>query len=194
MSQVPLPISCRRQAVVALLLLSIFICSIKSSAQARSEFEVKAAFLFNFAKFVDWQPDLFPAPDTALKICVIGENPFGPEFAQSMEGKIVQGRKLQLFNVQDVQQARSCQILYIASSNRREVLEILKGVSEARILTVGDNSDFARSGGVISFVLENNRVRFDINVEAAERAGLKLSSKLLGVATIIREKTVASKN
>jgi len=184
----------RGQAVVLLLLSSILLCSVESRAQARSEYEVKAAFLYNFAKFVDWPPEAFPNGNSVLKICILGQNPFGPEFGAFIEGKVAQGRKLQFAQVRDVQQAKSCQILYVASSEKPQILQILKAVDGAMVLTVGDWSEFASSGGIINFVLQNDRVRFEINLDAAERAGVKLSSKLLGVASIVRDKPGATRN
>jgi hypothetical protein len=188
------PVSRRGRVAILVLLSLISLCRVESRAQARSESEVKAAFLYNFAKFVDWPPEVFPHEDSALKICVLGQNPFGPEFGAFIEGKAAQGRKLQFAQVQNVQQAKSCQILYVASSEKPQILQILKAVDGGRVLTVGDWNEFARSGGIINFVLENDRVRFEINVDAAERSGVKLSSKLLGVASIVRDKPEAARN
>lgn len=187
-------VSRRRRAALLLLLAWAALGNVLSRAQARSEYEVKAAFLYNFAKFVDWPPAAFPREDSVLRICVLGQNPFGPEFAAFIEGKVAQGRKLQFSQVQEPQQARSCQILYVASSQKSQTPQILRALEGARVLTVGDWSEFARSGGIINFVLENNRVRFEINVDAADRAGVKLSSKLLGVASIVRDKSGAGRN
>lgn len=188
MGQTCFPVSRRAQAAVLLLLLSISLGSSQALAQARSESEVKAAFLYNFAKFVDWPPETFPSGDAVLKICVLGQNSAGPEFGANIEGKAAQGRRVHFAHVQDASQALTCQILYVPSPDKQQVLQILRALGAARILTVGDWGDFARSGGIINFVLENDRVRFEINVDAAERAGVKLSSKLLGVAGIIRDK------
>ena len=194
MKQPYFPVSRWGQIALLVLLSSIALGSVQSRAQARSESEVKAAFLYNFAKFVDWPAEAFPSGDSALKICVTGSDSFGPEFGAFIEGKAAQGRRLQFEHVQGAQQAKSCQILYVVSSEKQQVLQILKAVEGAHVVTVGDWNEFARFGGVINFVLENDRVHFEINVDAAERAGVKLSSKLLGVASIVRDKPGATRN
>jgi hypothetical protein len=154
-------------------------------AQSASEYQVKAAFLFNFAKFVEWPADAFSAADAPLQICVLGADPFGRDFEQVIEDKAVNGHRLEVAHPEGVPQARACQILFIASSEKQRVREILRGLTGVGVLTVGDTPGFAKMGGVINFVLDENRVRFEINVKAAERAHLKLSARLLTVAKLI---------
>jgi hypothetical protein len=97
----------------------------------------------------------------------------------------VSGRKLQIDQLVDLQQARDCQIVFIASSEKAQLKEILEGLQGANVLTVGDTKGFAEQGGMINFVLENDRVQFEVNRKAAEQAGLKISSKLLSVAKLV---------
>lgn len=168
-------------------LLSLVLCSVAlvSAAQSASEYQVKSAFLFNFAKFVEWPSDAFPSGDTALQICVLGQDPFGGDFEQMIEDKTVGGHRLEIAYPGGLPQARACQILFIASSEKPKVREILRGITGASVLTVADTPGFAEMGGMINFVLEEKRVRFEINLKAAERAHLKLSARLLTVAKLI---------
>lgn len=164
-----------------------------TSGQARSEYEVKAAFLYNFAKFAEWPSDAFASETGVLKICVLGQDPFGGYFDGLIANKTVNNRKLEFEHVHDIQQARTCQILYVASAEKQQ-RQILQSLIGARVLTVGDSGGFAQSGGVINFLLQDRRVRFEINVDAAGRSGVKLSAKLLSLASIVRDGPPAGKD
>jgi hypothetical protein len=165
-----------------------------ATAQSATEYQVKAAFLFNFAKFVEWPADALPAPDTPLQICVLGQDPFGGDFEQVIEDKAVNGHRLEVAHPDGVPQARACQILFIASSEKQKVRDILRGLAGASVLTIGDTPGFAQKGGVINFVLDESRVRFEINLKAAERAHLKLSARLLTVAKLIVAEEESGRN
>ena len=149
------------------------------------EYQVKAAFLYNFAKFVEWPPSTFPDASAPLRICVFGPDPFGQELRTITNEKTVKGRRLQVDQVVDMQLARTCQILFIAASEKSQLKRIFEDLRGTFVLTVGDTKGFADCGGVINFVLENNRVQFEVNRKAAEQAGLKISSKLLSVAKLV---------
>jgi hypothetical protein len=159
----------------------------RAQAQSSSagEYQVKAAFLFNFAKFVEWPTGSFSDASAPLQICVFGRDPFGEELRNITTGKTVNGRKLEVDIVVDLQHARSCHILFIASSVRMPTKQIAEGLRGASVLTVGDSQGFAEQGGMINFVLENDRVQFEVNRKAADQAGLKISSKLLSVAKLV---------
>jgi hypothetical protein len=165
-----------------------------AAGQSATEYQVKAAFLFNFAKFVEWPADAFAASDATLQICVLGPDPFGGDFEQVIEDKTVNGHRLEIIHPSGLPQARSCQILFVASSQKQQTKEILQGIKGASVLSVGDTPGFAKAGGVINFVLDDNRVRFEINPKAAERAHLKLSARLLTVAKQIVTEEDASAN
>ena len=156
-----------------------------SQSSPAGEYQVKAAFLFNFAKFVEWPPSSFSDASAPLRICVFGLNPFGQELRDIAHEKTVNGRKLEVSDVADLQQARKCQILFISSSEKKQMKQILTGLSGTGVLTVGDTKGFAEQGGMINFVLENDRVQFEVSRKAAEQAGLKISSKLLSVAKLV---------
>jgi hypothetical protein len=167
---------------------------IGGQAQPAGEYQVKAAFLFNFAKFVQWPPDAFPRPDAPLQICVLGPDPFGVEFEQSIVEKIVQGHRITVAHPDDVPHARACHILYIASSEKRRMGDILDGLKGASVLTVADTPHFIQSGGIINFVLDKDEVRFEINLKAADLAHLKLSARFLSVAKLVLTGDPVGKN
>ncbi len=160
-----------------------------SSAGAQSptagEYQVKAAYLYNFAKFVEWPPSSFSDASAPLQICVFGRDPFGEGLRDITGGKTINGRKIEIDTVVDLQHARTCHILFIASSVTMAVKDIVEGLRGASVLTVGDTKGFAEQGGMINFVLENDRVQFEVNRKAADQAGLKISSKLLSVAKLV---------
>jgi len=173
----------RRQAMF---LLRVVLCSLAVAAQAQSatEYQVKAAFLFNFARFVEWPADAFPSPDTPLQICVFGPDPFGRDFEQLIVDKTVNGRRIEIAHPEGALQARACQILFVSTPEKQQ-REILQELNGASVLTVGDNPGFVNLGGVIGFVLDDGRVRFEANLKAAERARLKLGARLLTVAKTV---------
>ena len=170
--------------------LSIIACLLSllaagTRAQVVEEYQVKAAFLYNFAKFVDWPAQSFKTPGDPITLCVVGENPFGGALDDATDRKTVAGRGFLIRQVALIGPACDCQILFISASERRRFRSILESVPQ-RILTVGEIPDFATAGGVVNFKLEAGKVRFEINVEAAERQQLHISSKLLSLAQIVK--------
>jgi len=149
-----------------------------------SEYEVKAAYLYDFGKFVTW-----PANDTAageFTICVLGVDPFGAALDAITAGERINGKRIAINRIAKSQEAVSCQILFFSSSEESQLKEILATLDKTSVLTVSDISQFTRRGGMIQFVVEANKVRFEVNVTSAEHAGLILSSQLLKVATKVR--------
>jgi len=149
--------------------------------------EVKAAFLFNFAKFIDWPPSSFASPTTPFTVCVLGQDPFGNILDYTLQGKMVGDRPLAVRRLKDKAEARSCQIVFVSSSENVHMVEILKSLQEANVLLVGETAGFATMGGAIEFTLEENHVRFTINIDAVDPSGLKFSSKLLALAKIAHD-------
>ena len=143
------------------------------------EYKVKAAFLLNFAKFIEWPPTAFPSPNAPFNICILGDDPFGEDLDQIAGGEQVNGRKITIQRLRSAPAPNVCSVLFIAGSVTRPEIPANLGPG---LLTVGEGEHFIRDGGMIAFILENRRVRFDINRAAAENAGLKISSKLLSVA------------
>ncbi len=150
------------------------------------EYQVKAAFLYNFARFVEW-PAREASPSAEITIGVLGSDPFGEALDRTIAGKSVNGRALKVVRLKDARDAPRCQILFVELPTESALAGVLEAVGRAPVLTVGDAESFTRKGGVIRFFMEDNKVRFAINVDAAQRAGLKISSKLLALAKVIRD-------
>lgn len=157
----------------------------RAVAQAVLEYQVKAAFLLNFAKFVEWPSSAFADPDSPVAICILGKDPFGRTIDDLVQGETANGRKLTVRRMSQLPGPQVCQVAF-AVGPAKEVAKTLEGLGRG-VLTVGEGESFARDGGIIAFVIENRRVRFDINQTAAENAALKLSSKLLSVARSIEK-------
>jgi hypothetical protein len=147
------------------------------------EYEVKAAFLLNFTKFIEWPPSAFAGPEAPLVICIAGDDPFGHALDQIVEGEAVNGHRIAVERVRTDQQ-KTCHVLYSAN-NRSASTPLMAG--GPGVLTVGEGDEFIRQGGIIGFVIENRHVRFAVNVKAAANAGLKVSSKLLSVAKSVEK-------
>lgn len=173
----------RRRIAVTLALLIMTAAPVH--AQAPTETAVKAAFLVKFANYVDWPPDRDDSGPFVLAI--LGSDPFGEMLDRMLIGKEVNGRKLIVRRFRSPEDAvKEAKILFISTSVGSELTEILRIAEQHAVLTVGDMERFAPRGGMVGFRAEGNRVRFDINVEQAGRAGLKVSSQLLKLARIVR--------
>jgi hypothetical protein len=147
------------------------------------DYQVKAAFLLNFTKFVEWPSSAFPSNNTPITICLTGEDPFGGALQNMVAGEVVNGRSLVVQRVGSRPPA-GCRVVFVDRSQNTS--RILANVGEG-VLTVGEGEEFLREGGMIGFVIENRRVRFDINQAATARGGLKASSRLLSVARSVRK-------
>lgn len=150
------------------------------------EYQVKAAFLFNFAKFVAWPPAEFKTPKDPILVCVLGHNPFGTSLENVIRGKTIDGRAFEFRQVSNAAQASACQILFVSAEDGKRFHSLARSLKPAGILTVGEMQGFAADGGIINFKLDGDRVRFEINVDAAEHAQLHISSKLLSLAQIVK--------
>jgi len=157
------------------------------------EYQVKAAFLYNFAKFVVWPAPRLGGANDSIEICILGSDPFGDLLDASVHGKRVEGRPFVVRRTPDVRKAFGCHILFVSSSERKKVNAILAEVRSCGILTIGEVEGFAAQGGVINFKLESGRVRFEINVDAAEQQGLRISSKLLSLAEVVKQPRVETR-
>jgi hypothetical protein len=176
----------RRTITTSLLGVAMLVCACahaENAAQGPSEYQVKAAFLYNFVKFVDW-PDTPAAQEGPIEICVLGKDPFGGALERVVEGKTVNGRPLVILRVKEVAAARSCQVLFVSASEAGRVSEITQAVHAWSVLTVSEIDRFSERGGIITFLMEGQRVRFRINPKMAASAGLKISSKLLQLAVV----------
>ena len=142
--------------------------------------QIKAAYLYNFIKYVDW-----PSYGDTISIGVLGYDPFGTALAP-LNGKVVKGRRLVIKHLDSVREAQQCQIIFVSSSEKQRLQEIFESLRSARVLTVGETQGFADGGGIINFIEENNKVRFEINADAARRTGLNISSELLKLARLVK--------
>lgn len=149
---------------------------------AATEYELKAAFLYNFTKFVEWPAAAFHDDRSSLRLCVLGEDPFGGSL-QAIAKEEVAGRKVTVLRSDLLSDPSGCQILFVSRSEEGRLTAILEAVRDAPVLTVGEMEGFLEVGGIINFILQGSKVRFEINQESAERAGIKISSKLLRLAT-----------
>jgi hypothetical protein len=147
------------------------------------EYEVKAAFLLNFAKFVEWPAQAFTSPSQPIGICVLGQNPFGSSLAEVVEGNQVAGRAFMTRQISEAGEAAGCHIVFLGASERKRLGLLLVQFGQLPLLTVGETDDFLPSGGVVCFKVQGGRVRFEIDEAAAGRAGLRISSKLLSLAS-----------
>jgi hypothetical protein len=156
-----------------------------ASSQTGSEYQVKAAFLYNFARFVEWPAPTFKTDMDPLRICVLGLDPFGGALSETVGAKTVLGRPFTVTGISETSQAAACQILFISASEKKRYRAIFADLRTSAILTVGETDGFANQGGIVNFKLENGRVRFEVNVEAAGLAKLRISSKVLKLAQIV---------
>jgi hypothetical protein len=159
----------------------------RAQATPPTEYQLKAAFLFNFAKFIDWPASSFASSKSPFSICILGKDPFGPAIDDALQGKSIGDRPVVIDRVKNVAQSTHCQIVFAANSEAANLRGILAGLRGANVLAVGESEGFAAAGGTIQFTIEENHVRFLINTDAAERAGLKFSSKLLALAKIVHD-------
>jgi hypothetical protein len=151
--------------------------------QKLNEYEVKAAYLVNFARFVQWPPS---TKVDSVEICVLGQDPFGRRLADLVAGEQVDGKDMRVKHVDNASAARTCQVLFIDRIAGKELAQIMKELSATPVLTVSDLPNFISQGGIIQFVLKDNRVRFEINLANAERVALTLNARLLNVALAVR--------
>jgi hypothetical protein len=149
------------------------------------EYEVKAAFLMHFPEFVDWPSEAFPDADTPITIGVYGHDVFGEVLERAVETATVNNRKFVIKRSRRIEDFRTCHILFISKQETGQMVSILAGLKDASVLTVGETEGFAARGGIINFYIEGNRVRFEINPDAAHRSGLKISSQLLQLGKLV---------
>jgi hypothetical protein len=147
------------------------------------EYAIKAGFIYNFCKFVDWPPQAMTG--STLVVGVLGRNPFGAAL-NTLNGKSVKGKTVTVRQFTEVPEQGECHVLFISASEHGRMRQILDALRNTSILTIGETSGFARSGGIINFFEQDGKVRFEINPAAAERARMSLSSDLLRVAKVVR--------
>jgi hypothetical protein len=182
----------RRRQSLALLLPALVVLLSAKQLRAQdgrpTESQVKAAYLYNFGKFVQW-PDRVSSPDS-LAICVLGRDPFGPVLDSTVAGENIDGRKIFVKRLIGLQEAASCSILFVSSSEESRLAAIIPAAQRMKVLTVSDIRNFIQRGGAIGFLTEQGKIRFEVNRKAAEQCHVSLSSELLKVATRVIEKPI----
>jgi hypothetical protein len=158
----------------------------QDSPDALPEYVLKAGFLYNFAKYVDWPVDAFEKDDSPIIIGVAGKDPFGPGLEKTFRNKTVKNRGFAILRFPEPEDIRPCHMLFVTKSEKGHLPQILRQAAQWHVLTVGEEEGFARSGGVISILIENEKPKLEVNPEAADKAGLTINAKLLKAATIVR--------
>ncbi len=201
-----------KTGILSVLILVLIAANIAHAAQAASEtsreYQIKAAFLYNFVKFTDWPGESAADsndPNTVdsnepITIGIIGEDPFGDAF-EPVKDKRVKGRTIVLKRFKGLEESkqsneqiegvRKCRLLFVCRSQKKQLGQIIDLVKDRPVLTVADMEGFLESGGMINFIMEDNKVRFEVNLAAARHAGLRINSRLLGLAKrVLREELI----
>jgi YfiR/HmsC-like len=151
------------------------------------EYELKAAMLYNLTRFVEWPPSAYADPQAPTVLCILGRDPFGDSLASLAGNQNTEGRPMQIRHVSKDKGFRGCHVVYISSSERKSMATILSTLKGSSVLTVGEMAQFASRGGMLQFSLEEKQVHFEINLDATSAADLRISSRLLVLARIVKE-------
>ncbi len=149
-----------------------------------SEYSVKAAYLYNFGRFAQWNSK--PSVDDTYPICVLGRDPFGPLLDKAVAAGTIDGRKVIVRRIAQSKDAPGCRVVYVSGSEEAQLPQTLASLGPSHVLTVSDMPEFTKRGGMIQFVADAERVRFEVNVASAEDAGISFSAELLKVAVVVR--------
>jgi hypothetical protein len=172
-------------AVIVTWVLAAVPC-LRAQSSKPTDYDVKAAYLYNFGHFVEWPANVAPAQNESFTVCVLGQDPFGPVLDATLAGETIAGKRVAAKRISTPQESGNCQILFLSSAEDARLNATIKTLNKQAVLTVSDMPQFSQRGGMIQFVLEGKRVRFEVNLAAVQHAGLTLSSELLKVATTVR--------
>lgn len=153
---------------------------------ALPEYVVKAGFLFNFAKYVEWPAEAFASGTAPISIGILGSDPFGEELDRILKSKTVKERSFSIVRFREAGDLKQCHILFIARSERTRVADILRQTESWPVLSVGEDEGFARAGGTVNILIQKDVPRLEVNLEAAEKSRLTINSKLLKIATLVK--------
>ena len=168
-------------------LLLVLLANSLAPGQVVAEYQVKAAYIYNFAKFIDWPAENFPNPTSPFRFCVLNDQSFQSSLNQITKDKNLAGHPLHVDLVQSPEESRACEILFVNSSQDRHLHHIIETLQGVSVLTVGETKSFLDEGGMITFVLQDQHVQFQVNHKAAIKAGLHISARLLIVAKAVIE-------
>jgi hypothetical protein len=177
----------RHVSTFLVLLFILFAPKLNAQRAKASEYELKATYLYNFGRFVQWSEGAAAAKGDSFPICIFGQDPFGTVLDTTLSGESINGKPVVAKRVSKPQDALDCRVLYISVSEESRLKEIIAGLDKAGVLTVSDIPQFSQRGGMIQFVVVGNKVRFEVNLTSAQDAGLTLSSDLLKVAVAVRK-------
>lgn len=179
--------ACRFLLKTGMVMISMWVTvhPLTAQLQPASEYQVKAVFLYNFSRFVDWPQSAFENSYSPFIIGIIGEDPFGPFMEEAVKGERIGAHIVKVMHFQAASEAQNCHILYMNTTDQHLINQIMYTVSGSSVLTVSDIPDFTKWGGMIRFFTGNNRIRLEINNTSAKNVGLKISSKLLRVADVL---------
>ena len=188
----PRPTSLRSAAIHLLLILcalgsALFVARPASGADGSTDAQVKAAFVYNFAKFTEWPAAAFPSSQAPVRLCLTGVDEAQARAFAGIEGKPVQGREVRIKRNPTSAEIGDCNILYVGDDEPRRVQTALQAARQAGVLTVGDSDGFVDSGGIIGLVYADNRIQFEVNLGSAQRAGLKIASQVLKIARTVMD-------
>ncbi len=173
---------CRPWKLILAILITLLLVVAGSGvvqAQSNSEYQIKAAYLYNFAKFVEWPSGAFSGPSDPFRICILGDSPFDPNIERALAGRKIQNHPVHVIYPDSTAQSRKCHVLFLSPSESGHMKAIVSDLRSSAVLTVAENPGFISAGGMIRFFLEEDSVRFEMNSLPASQAGLKISSKLL---------------
>jgi hypothetical protein len=187
------------RTTIAPLLILIFLpasaaTGLAADPETLTEYQIKAGFFFNFTRFVEWPADAFATPTSPIVACIVGETPLTDLLIGVAVGKPVNGRTVSIARVKPTDDFRGCNLLFVSEAVERRTAEILARLKKANTLTVGETPGFPRAGGMINFSIQDNRVRLEMNLDAATRAGLKVNSKLIAVSRLVTPNSVVEDN
>jgi hypothetical protein len=150
-----------------------------------TDYEVKAAYLYNFGRFIEWPGKAVQGG--SFTVCVLGQDPFGPRLDATLAGETIGGKTIVAKRISGAEESSNCQILFLGLTDESRLNKVIADLDKKAVLTVSDAPQFVTRGGMIQFVLEGKKVRFEVNLTATQHAGLTLSSELLKVATAVRK-------
>jgi hypothetical protein len=159
----------------------------RSQGNLPIEYQVKAAFLFNFAKFVEWPLGTFQSEKAPIILCVFGHDPFGSALDEIIRGRTINNRAVLARRINELPELKSCQLVFVSSVEGKHLSEVISSLKGASVLMVGEGEGFAERGGGIQLFIEDSKLRFAVNVDSMQRARLTVSSKLLALAKIVHD-------
>jgi hypothetical protein len=159
---------------------------LRAQGSKPTDYDVKAAYLYNFGHFIEWPTNATAAKSDNFTVCVLGQDPFGRALDATLAGETIAGKSVIAKRISTPQEASNCQILFMSSAEEARLKQVVEVLNRQAILTVSDMPQFSQRGGMIQFVMEGKKVRFEVNLSAVQQGGLTLSSELLKVAAAVR--------